>query len=200
MPALKPTSFEAKILWLGSVTSTDRTALMAQSVDQLDLTFEGIAGSVHGGATRASCVRVTAQYPKGTTIRNERQITILSQEELDLIADKMGLAQLDPARLGASMVVQGIPDFSHIPPSARLQGPSGASLLVDMENRPCHIPARSLATVHPEEAKTFKAAAEGRRGITASVAAEGVLHLGDMLRLHIPDQPIWAHLEAARTE
>lgn len=199
MPALKPTDFTATILWMGHVTSDDRAELMAVGLGQMDLTFEGIAGSVHKGATRASCSRVTSQYAKGTSIRNERQLSIISDEEMAMIAAKMGLESLDPARLGASLVVRGIPDFSHIPPSSRLQAPSGATLLVDMENRPCQLPARSLEKVHPGQGKGFKAAARGLRGVTASVAAEGALQVGDTLRLHIPDQPIWAHLEAART-
>jgi hypothetical protein len=30
------------------------------------------------------------------------------------------------------------------------------------------------------------------------VEREGTVALGDTLRLHIPDQPVWAHLSAAR--
>ncbi len=37
-----------------------------------------------------------------------------------------------------------------------------------------------------------------RRGVTAWVEREGVLSLGETLRLHIPVQPAWPHLQAAR--
>ncbi len=191
MPALIATEYTATITWLGVVSTTQRTALIAEPLEAMDLTFAGISGSVHSGATRASCSRVTAQYPQGTEIRNERQLSIVSAEELDLIARDMGIDAVDPARLGASVVVRGLPDFSFLPPSARLQGPSGATLCVDMQNRPCQFPAKSLATVHAEAAKGFKRAAEGRRGVTALVASEGRLSLGDTLRLHIPDQRAW---------
>jgi hypothetical protein len=30
------------------------------------------------------------------------------------------------------------------------------------------------------------------------VEREGRFALGDTIRLHIPDQPVWAHLDAAR--
>jgi MOSC domain-containing protein YiiM len=63
---------------------------------------------------------------------------------------------------------------------------------VDMENRPCQFPAKSIETVAPGMGKGFKTAATGRRGVTAWVAREGRIALGDMMRLHVPDQPAWA--------
>jgi MOSC domain-containing protein YiiM len=198
MPALLPTGFSGRITWLGVVASEDRKALVAEARDALDLTFAGIAGSVHGGVARLSCSRVTAQHPKGTPIRNERQLSILSVEEMGQIAARMGLDTLDPARLGASIVIEGIDDLSHLPPSSRLQAPSGATLVVDMQNRPCILPARSIDTVHPGYGRAFKPAAEGRRGVTAWVQREGRIALGDRLTLHVPDQRVWAHLADAR--
>lgn len=191
MPALKPTAYRAEVVWLGVVTNNERKELLAEARDALDLIFAGIEGSVHGGLTRASCTRVKAQYPKGTPIRNERQLSIVSAEELASIAEAMGVAALDPARLGASMVLRGLPDFSHVPPSSRLQAPSGATLCVDMENRPCVFPGRSLDVDWPGQGKGFKPAAEGRRGVTAWVAREGRVAVGDVLTLHVPDQPAW---------
>lgn len=192
MPALKPTDYQAEVVWLGRVETDDRTALMASSVDHLELTFAGLANSVHGGATRPSCSRVTAQYPKGTEIRNTRQLSIISSEELADIAAKIGVEALDPARLGATIVLRGIPDFTFVPPSSRLQNAAGVTLTVDMENRPCHLPARSLETVHPGQGKGFKTAAVHRRGVTAWVEREGTVSVGDILRLHVPDQRAWA--------
>lgn len=191
MPALKPTEHYAEILWIGVVTSEDRKALMAEPRDSVALTFSGLEGSVHGGRTRASCSRVVAQHPKGTEIGNERQLSIVSAEELEQIAARMGVDSIDPARMGASLVLRGIPDLSHLPPSSRLQGPDGATLVVDMQNRPCHLPARSIESVAPGTGKLFKAAAEGLRGVTAWVQREGRLSLGDTLRLHVPDQRHW---------
>ena len=191
MPALKPTEYYAEVIWLGVVTTMDRQALLSETRDALDLRFDGIAGSVHGGWTRESCSRVKSQYPKGTEIRNERQLSIISREELDQIAAGMGVDSIDPARLGANMVLRGIADFSHVPPSSRLQGPSGATVAIDMQNRPCQFPAKSIETVAPGLGKGFKPAAEGRRGVTAGVAREGLVKLGDQMRLHVPDQRAW---------
>jgi len=198
MPALKPTQFSAEVTWIGSIFSTEHPVLMSETLDALDLTFQGVAGTRHFGYTRPACVRVKAQYPRDTAIGNERQLSILSAEELSEIAAEMGIDQIDPARLGASLVLRGIPDFTHVPPSSRLLAPSGASMVIDMENRPCQIPAKSLEAVHPGQGKGFKPAAANRRGVTAWVGAEGRVAIGDRLTLHIPDQPVWAHLDAAR--
>ncbi len=192
MPALKPTHYTAEIVWLGAVMTDDRAALIAPARNTFDLTFDGIAGAFHAGLTRPACGRVKSQYDRGTLIKNERQLSIVSQEELDQIAAKMGVDALDPARLGATMVIKGIADFSHVPPSSRLTAASGATMTIDMENRPCQFPARSLMADHGDSAKRFKPAAKDRRGVTAWVAAEGRVSVGDILTLHIPDQPVWA--------
>ena len=170
----------------------DREALMSPARDALDLTFEGVKGAFHAGLTRPSCSRVKSQYAKGTAIKNERQLSIVSQEEIDQIATEMGVDALDPMRLGATMVIKGIPDFSHVPPSSRLQAASGAPVTIDMENRPCQFPAKSLVRDHGDAAKGFKPAATDRRGVCAWVAAEGRVAVGDILTLHIPDQPAWS--------
>ncbi len=192
MPALTPTHYTAEVVWLGSVMTDDRDALISPERDALELTFEGIAGAFHAGLTRPACSRVKSQYKRNTPIKNERQLSIISQEEVDQIAAAMGVDTLDPARLGATMVIKGIPDFTHVPPSSRLQAPSGATVTVDMENRPCQFPAKSLVADHGDAAKQFKPAAKNLRGVCAWVAAEGRVAVGDTLTLHIPDQPAWA--------
>ncbi|MFK7745349.1 MAG: MOSC domain-containing protein [Roseobacter sp.] len=197
MPALKPTSFTGRVVWLGRVIDSENT-LRAETLHSAELRFAGIEGECHGGLTRPACVRTKAQYPQGTEIRNVRQLSVLSQEELNEIAKKMGLDAIDPAWMGASMVVEGIPDFSHVPPSARLQFPSGSSIAIDMENRPCIYPGREIEKDRPGFGPAFKPAAENRRGVTAWVEREGAVAVGDTVTLHVPDQPIWAHYDDAR--
>lgn len=197
MPALKPTEFVAKLRWIGRVPP-EGDALPSAPALSLELGFDGPVGERHSGRTRPSCSRVTAQHARGTDIANVRQLSVLSIEELETIASEMGLDAIDPVWLGASLVLEGIPDFSHVPPSSRLQGPDGVTLIVDMENRPCHLPAREIEAAHPGKGKAFKSAARNRRGVTAWVERPGRLTLGDPLRLHVPDQPVWTHLAAAR--
>jgi hypothetical protein len=93
------------------------------------------------------------------------------------------------------MVLEGIPDFTHLPPSSRLQGTSGATLVVDLENRPCTLPAKPIDARHAGFGKAFKPAAKDRRGVTAWVEREGLFTLGDAVTLHIPDQRAWRGLQ-----
>lgn len=197
MPALKPTSFKARIIWLGHVPDRD-ASLRAVSVDAVEATLDGFPGEAHGGATRPSCVRVKSQHPQGTIIRNVRQLSVVSAEDLATTAAEMGLEDIDPVLIGASMVIEGIPGFTHIPPSSRLQGPSGACLTIDMENRPCNLPAREIEQEAAGFGMRYKGAAKGRRGVTAWIERAGRFAVGDVLVLHVPDQPGWAHLDQAR--
>ena len=176
---------------VGTLLCDQKGSIASSPKEWIDAELAGLVGDRHYGHTFASNGRYP--YPRGTEIRNTRQFSILSQEELDLIAADMGLAALDPALIGASMIIEGIPDFSHLPPSSRLQGESGATLVVDMQNRPCTLPAREIEARHPGFGKHFKPSAALRRGITAWVEREGRLCVGDRVRLHIPDQRAWVH-------
>ncbi|PUB18548.1 MOSC domain-containing protein [Yoonia sediminilitoris] len=190
MPALKPTDIYGEVVWIGHVP--DRTANLRSSPQtQAQLTFAGIPGESHGGLTRPACVRVRSQYPKGTEIRNVRQLSVMSAEELAEIAADCGLDAFDPAHIGASLVISGIPDFTHLPPSSRLQFADGSAIVVDMENRPCHLPAKVINQDVPGAGDHFKAAAQGKRGVTAWIEREGRITVGDGVRLHVPDQRAW---------
>ncbi|MES2436024.1 MAG: MOSC domain-containing protein [Pseudomonadota bacterium] len=197
MPAIIPTEFYGTITWLGRVADRD-AALESAPLTEIFAGFAGPEGEAHGGINRPACSRVASLYKRNHTIRNTRQFAVMAAEDLAQIAANMGLDNLDPALLGTSLVIAGIPDFSHLPPSSRLQAEGGATLVVDMENRPCTLPARPIENRHAGYGKAFKPAAQGLRGITAWVEAEGMLRLGDKIRLFIPDQPTWAHLDQAR--
>lgn len=192
MPALAKTDYCATVTWLG-VVSPDIAADRVNSdpQDKVLLDFGGVVGEFHHGLTRPSCVRVKHMHPEKTEIGNARQLSIVSQEEIDAIAAEIGVDQFDPSWLGASLVLSGLPDFTHVPPSSRLQAENGATLVVDMENRPCIWPGRELDRDHPGKGPKFKTAAENRRGVTAWVERPGELMLGDSLALFVPDQPAW---------
>jgi hypothetical protein len=197
MPALIEAPFAVRIVWLGRVADRD-AALESVPLASMRAGFDGPEGEAHGGLTRPSCSRVSNLYKRDTPIANTRQFSVLSAEDLAEIAARMQVERLDPALVGATMVVEGIPDFSHVPPSSRLQTDSGATLVVDMENRPCVLPAKPIEAALPGFGKTFKAAAKGRRGVTAWVEREGVLRVGDAVRLFVPDQRPWTHLAETR--
>ncbi|MBO9444334.1 sulfurase [Ruegeria sp. R14_0] len=190
MPVLQETEFTGEVVWLGHVPAGD--TIRARAVDTLDLDFSGDKGERHEGLNRASCVRVRNLYPEGTEIRNVRQLSVLSVEEMDATAKDMGLEHLDPSFLGVSILLRGIPDFTHLPPSSRLQVRDGVTITVDMENRPCVLPGREIEADQPGYGAAFKPAAQGRRGVTAWVERPGQLRLGDRMTLFVPDQRAWA--------
>ena len=66
-------------------------SLESVSRPSVDVTLDGFVGPPW-----ASCVRVIRQYPRGTTIRNARQISILNREELDEIAQRLDIPAIDP--------------------------------------------------------------------------------------------------------
>jgi MOSC domain-containing protein YiiM len=192
MPALIPTDHSARIVWLGlQPVPVKDLVITTQPLTEMRLGFAGYDGEVHAGLTRPSCSRVTKQHPKGTEIRNVRQLCVVSAEEMAEVAADMGLARMDYAWVGASLVLEGIPDLTHLPPGSRLQGPDGVTLVVDMENLPCQEPAVTIEKALPGQGKGFKAAAAGKRGVTAWVERGGMLGLGDDVRLHIPAQRAW---------
>jgi len=191
MPALIKTDYIGEIVWMGAVPDRD-ASLMSDPIDRVFAGFGGFDGEDHAGLTRPSCSRVLTQYPRGTEIRNTRQFSIVSAEELAEIAQEIGVEDFDPCWIGASVVIQGLPDFTHIPPSARLQMKSGATLVVDMENQPCVLPAPYIEADVEGAGKKFKTAAKGKRGVTAWVEREGDIAIGDSVQLHIPGQRVWA--------
>ena len=191
MAILAPTALGGRVGWLGLVADREAT-LRSGPEEALTLSFAGIAGESHSGLVRPSCSRVADQYPRGTPIRNTRQISIVSAEEMAAIAAAMNLPALRPEWLGANLVVEGLPDLTRVPPSSRLVFAGGASLVVDMENAPCQLPAREIEREHGGEhggkGAAFRAAARHRRGVAAWVEREGRIALDERFRLHVPPQ------------
>ena len=175
--------------------SADReTSLEKTEVGQVELLFSGIKGDFHGGLTRKSDVRTIKQYPRDTDIRNVRQLTIVSDEELAEIASLMGIPEMKAEWLGANLVTSGIPDLTMLTPSTRMQFPSGATIVVDMENFPCRQVADVVAEHYPEPKAGLVASAINKRGLTAWVEREGVIAAGDDIILWVPQQRLYAHM------
>ncbi|MBK8440114.1 MAG: MOSC domain-containing protein [Rhodobacter sp.] len=198
MTALVPTDFTARVVWLGAQeVPVKDLVITATPVAEMQLTFAGFGPETHAGLTRPSCSRVLKQHPRDTEIRNTRQLCVVSAEEIAEVAADLGLADFDYAWVGASLVLEGISDLTHLPPSSRLQGPDGVTLVVDMLNEPCQEPAVTIARATGGRGKAFKTAATGKRGVTAWVERPGTLRLGDEMRLHIPGQRAWSQLAPA---
>ncbi len=194
MPSYKEANFNGKVLrTLVVPVETNAEVSIASEIvtGPLEVTFEGFPGESHSGLTREACVRTREIYAEGTRIRNVRQITIISEEELGLVASGMEIDHIKPEWLGANLLVSGIPHFTLLPPSTRLLFSGGASLVVDMENLPCAYPAKEIQKVHEGKGKLFIRNAKQRRGITAWVEKEGSIGEGDTIRVFLPSQKPW---------
>ncbi|WP_037313915.1 MOSC domain-containing protein [Ruegeria halocynthiae] len=165
--------------------------LETQSVDRVDVEFTGFQGDSHASLVREACVRTRRQYEPGTPIRNVRQISIVSLEELSIIASKLEMDTLQPEWLGANLVLSGIPALTQLPPSSRLIFSSGASLVVDMENEPCKFPGDVIEKQHPGKGAKFAYHARNLRGLTAWVEREGQLSMKDEVAVHVPRIQPW---------
>lgn len=168
-------------------------SLESEEATLLRLTFEGIAGDAHGGATRQSDSRMLRQYRRGTEVKNARQVSILSVEEMEAIARTMGIERIRPQWVGANFVTRGIPDLTLLPPSTRLQFPSGAMIVVDIENLPCRYPAAIIEKHYPSPAMGFVTAARHKRGVVGWVEAEGEVRTGDSITLWLPPQRTYSY-------
>lgn len=187
--------------------------------EALELTYDGIVGDFHAGQTRASGSR-EPWYKRGTEMRNERQLSILSREELATIADAMGIVKLEPGWIGANIVLDGIADMTYLPARTLLFFEGGVTLRIDGHNGPCRSAggeiARALgasrqggamggaiATIGPETpgedfdwtrtdmALNFVEAARMRRGLVAWVEREGTIRPGEEVTARIWEQWIY---------
>ena len=95
-----------------TLTGTTLTVLLCREADsilstpisQVEATFEGLIGEKHSGFTRPADSR-TPYYTRGTPIRNTRQVSIISAEEMAAGRRQPGhpgdLAGMDRSQLAA---------------------------------------------------------------------------------------------------
>lgn len=169
---------------------------LSEPVAELELGFDGILGDFHAGPTRSSGGR-EPWYPRGTEIRNERQISIVAADELALAAAKMGIDRIEPGWIGANLVIEGIPLLSMLPPRTQLFFEGGVTLRIDGDNAPCRIAGAAIAKNYPEMDETalalaFVPAARRRRGVVAWVEKPGRISSGEAVTARIWEQWIYS--------
>jgi hypothetical protein len=169
------------------VLAATKAGFVTEPVERLRLVLGGIEGDRHFGPTRPSDSR-TPWHPRGTAIANTRQISIVSPEECAEIARRLGIARVEPRLIGANLALEGHPDLTGLPPATRLLFPSGATLFVTEENRPCRHAGKVLAEEFAELRLEleFVTAAQGRRGLVAIVEREGEIRAGDAVKAISP--------------
>ena len=164
-------------------------------VETLDLTFDGIPGDFHGGATRKSGGR-EPWYPRGTEMRNERQVSILAEDELAAAAADMGITRIEPGWIGGNLVLTGIPHLSMLPPRTLLFFEGGVTIRIDGQNGPCKLSGARIAKRYPDQDQTalalsFVKAAKRRRGLVAWVDKPGMIKKGESLTVQLWEQWVY---------
>jgi len=162
----------------------------------IQVELDGIVGDAHRAFSR-ECWSGDKQL-QGTVRRNERQWSAVSAEELSDIAKAMDLAgSLTPTELGANLCISGIPELSRLPKGTVLKFPSGAELIVEEYNPPCHDMGKKLAGLHttqsgnPLSSTAFSKAAKLSRGIVGVVDVPGLIKAGDEVQVELYETPSW---------
>jgi hypothetical protein len=166
---------------------------VSESLDVLALTYEGIAGDRHSGLYRESGPR-EPWYPRGTPMRNERQLSILSAEENAEVAATLAINELKPEWIGGNLLLSGVPRLSQLPPRTMLMFPSGATVRIDGDNGPCKKSGASIAANipgRPDIEFGFVKAAKYKRGLLGWVEREGEVRVGDVVKIRIWEQALY---------
>jgi hypothetical protein len=179
-----------------SVHAGSNDDLSKEERPSIQVELDGIVGDAHRVFSR-ECWSGDKQ-PQGTVRRNERQWSAVSAEELSDIARAMDLADsLTPTELGANLCLSGIRDLSRLPKGTVLKFPSGAELIVEEYNPPCHDMGKKLAGLHttrsgePLSSTAFSKAAKLTRGIVGVVEVPGQISAGDEVEVDLYETPSW---------
>ncbi|WP_027168685.1 MOSC domain-containing protein [Mesorhizobium sp. WSM3224] len=161
-------------------------------VDELRLGFDGISGDFHAGSTRRSGGR-EPWYPRGTEMRNERQLSLVAADELAIIAQHMGLEEIRPEWIGANLLVEGVPHLSMLPAGSLLFFKGGVTIKIDAQNKPCRIAGQSIAehvraADQDATALLFPKVAKRLRGLVAWVEKPGIIRAGEEISVRVSEQ------------
>ena len=162
----------------------------------IQVELDGVVGDRHQSYERTTWAG--DKQPEGTTRRNERQWSAVSIEELAEIQQAMHLTEpLTATCLGANLCLAGIKELSRLPKGTVLKFPSGAELMVEEYNPPCHDMGRKLASKYtshsgePLSSTAFSKAAKLTRGIVGVVEVGGAINAGDVVTVELYEAPAW---------
>lgn len=172
-----------------------RDHFQTEAVEELRLGFDGIANDFHAGATRRSGGR-EPWYPRGTEMRNERQLSLVAADELAIVAEQMGLDEIRPEWIGANLLVEGVPQLSMLPAGSLLFFKGGVTIKIDGQNKPCRVAGQSIAehvraADRDATALLFPKVAKRLRGLVAWVEKPGIIRAGEEISVRVPEQWVY---------
>lgn len=163
--------------------------LPAEALDSVEVSWEGFAGDKHAGLTMAAGSS-QKPYPKGAEVRNVRQISMVSREELAQIAAGLDLPEVQAAWVGANLLISGIPDLTQLPSGTRFYFEGGVGLVVEGENMPCSTAGGAVEAQYPEReglASQFPKKAIGKRGLVGWVERPGSIRVGETVQVRLAE-------------
>lgn len=178
---------------LSATLIADGEGFATRAVPALAVTLEGVPGDRHAGHARPADSRVP-WYPRGTPIRNARQLSLVAADELAEIARRLGVSEVRPEWIGANLVIEGVPRLTALPAGTRLHFPGGAALAVEGENAPCRHAGAAVARASGEASAelAFPKLAGGLRGLVAWVERAGELVADSPFEVRVPPQRLWS--------
>ena len=182
-------TFDAKLV---SVHVGKTVEFIKESIGAAQVELDGFVGDKHKSYMRG--IYEGEAYPPGTIRRNNRQWSAVSIEELKSISETMDLAEDLTARiLGANLCFSGIPELSQLPKGSKLSFPSGATLIVEEYNPPCHDMSEEISRTRKTKSGDypgkleFLKAAKKLRGLVGIVDVAGEINEGDVVKVQVFD-------------
>lgn len=179
-----------------SVHAGSNDDLSKDTHSTITVELDGIVGDRHRGFDRVAWAG--DKQPEGTRRRNERQWSAMSVEEIDAVSQAMDLdTPLTAGRLGANLCLEGVADLSRLPKGTVLRFPSGAELIVEEYNPPCHDMGKQVAADFRTRAGTapeptdFPKAAKLTRGVVGVVEVPGTISVDDDVEIEVYEVPSW---------
>ena len=179
-----------------SVHSGSNDDLSKDAHPSIQVRLDGVIGDRHQSYERSTWAG--DKQPEGTIRRNERQWSAVSAEELADIQEAMDLTEpLTATDLGANLCIKGVLELSRLPKGTLLKFPSGAELMVEEYNPPCHDVGKKLASIYTTRSgaelssTAFSKAAKLNRGVVGVVEVAGTISAGDKVTIDIYETPSW---------
>ncbi len=99
--------------------------------------------------------------------------------------------------LGANLCISGVAELSRLPKGTVLRFPSGAELIVEEFNPPCHFMGKKVASLYTTNSgealssTAFSKASKLTRGLVGAVEVAGAISAGDEVTVEIYEAPPW---------
>lgn len=182
----------------GLYNTGDPDSLLTVPVQEMEVNLQGIVENKKSGFSKDSDSRDRellrdSHYPKHVEVRNWRQWSAVSPEELTDIANNLNVDLVTPEMLGANISLEGITNFTTLPRGTVFRFPSEAMLMVEEENNPCIGPGEEIHKVYPQvKPNLFQKSAIHKRGLVGVVQRAGILKVDDVVNVKVYEPKIYS--------